>query len=270
MNKKLWILVGLLTLLPFSVRANVLKSVVKVVWDVAPKVQVESPLLKQFGVSFRGEKMIITNGMKSFYAELYVYDRLIGTLGPGDVVYDSRHFEPLFPQVPFAARIYSSYDGKNLSGYVGMAMQLLTIGTSGRGSSVSWIIRDSDIRRPDGSYGVSRDAYPAVAGDVRPASEKKGFPREWWNSTASVQIGQNTNFHAVMRLDGKDRAELDTGDLYFLSLKEIGFDGQPATIQFIFTDRGQLVGTWEAQIFVPAQGLPSYQFIVGPYDIRKY
>ena len=269
MNKKLWILVGLLTLLPLSARANVFKSVTKDVRDALPQAQVESPALKQMGVSFQGERMVATNGTASFYAELYVYDRLVGILGPGDVVYDNRHFEPLFPQVPFAARLYRSYDGKNLSGYVGMAMQTLSIGTGGRGSSVSWTIRNADVRKPDG-YGVNRDDYPAVAGDVRPASEKKGFPREWWNSTASVHIGQNTNFDAVMRLDGKDRAELGPGDLYFLSLKEIGFDGQPVTLQLIFTDRGRLVGTWETQIFVPSQGLPGYQFIVGPYDIQKY
>ena len=158
---------------------------------------------------------------------------------------------------------------RSLGGYIGVAMQSLTIGTGGRGSSVSWIIKDTDIREPDGD-GVSLDAYPAVAGDVKPASKKKEFPREWWNATASIQISQNTYFEAVLRLDGKDRATLGPGDLYFLSLKEIGFDGQPVTIQLIFTDHGQLVGTWETQIFVPAQGLPSYQFIVDPYDIQKY
>lgn len=263
-NRKLWATVATLTLLPFSADAGIFKAIGKAVRDVLPQPHIESPALQHLGVSVDGERMIVTNGTK-FYAELFVYDKLVGILGPGDVAHDNRHFEPLNPQVPFAARIYEEYDGKDLRGYIGVAMQSLFV-SSGSGGSSSWIIRTSDIRKPDGGW-VDGDAYPTP--DARPASKKKGFPREWWNATASIQIAQNTNFDAVMRVDGVDRATLGPGDLYFFSARELGFRGRTVTFQLVLTDRGRPAGTWETQIFVPSEGLPAYQFIVGPNDIQR-
>ena len=261
MNKKLWISVGLLTLLPFSVQAGVFKTAGSIVKTVFNRVQVESPALRQLGFSFEGHDMVVVNGTP-FFAEITVYGTTVALLGPGDVAYDDRHFEPLTPQVPIVARFYRSYDG---DGYLGVATNMFTI-SSGIENAQSWTIRASEIRTPDGTY-LDPTTYPAPDTEIK--SAKKAFPRKAWNATSVVQLVNNTRFDARVLVDGRDKLTLHPGGLGILTAENLTVRGLNATIQLVFTDRGRLEGAWETQYFIPSEGVIALQFIVSSYDIRR-
>ena len=265
MNKKPWIWVCLLMLLPFSAQAGVFKTAGSIVKTVFSQVRVESPALRQFGFSFEGHDMVVVNGTP-FFAEITVYETTVAVLGPGDVAYDDRHFEPLTPQVPIVARFYRVYDGETLSSYMGVATNMFTI-SSGVENAQSWIIRASEIRALDGIY-LDATTYPAPNTEIK--SAKKAFPRKAWNATSVVQLVNNTRFDARVLVDGRDKLTLHPGDLGILTAKNLAVRGLNATIQLVFTDRGRLEGTWETQYFIPSEGVIALQFIVSSYDIRRY
>lgn len=227
--------------------------------------RVESPLMRQMGIDHHS--MVVMNGTP-FYGRVVVYGKEVAQLDPGDVAYDNRHFEPLNPQIPIAVLFYRDPGRKT---YLGAAGQVFSI-AGGYPESISWTIREYDIRTPDGQslYGAGGYVSPYPQPDTKAGTRRVRFPREWWDATAGVQIVNNTFFTLHIRLNGNARCAIGPTEVYYLAAREIyGGYGQQMTLQVVVTDRGRLVGTYDSSFSVPPRGIYAYQAIIGPYDIRR-
>lgn len=221
-------------------------------------VQVSSPLARQMGVNFRGIGIIVANSVP-LYGRMIVYDKEIGMLGPGDVIHDERHWEPLQPEIPILIVFYSDSEMQN---YVGMAAHSLRM--SQYESAAEWTIRQSDVRILDGVRPSELQRETALRSTRRP------FPREARNSSSAIQIGNNTNYSCAVRVNGINRAVLRTGEVYPASAHNLGFYGRELFIQLVFTDQNDnLVGIAERRVYVPTNAALAFQWIANSYDIRE-
>lgn len=221
-------------------------------------VQVSSPFAQQMGVNFRGISIVVANGTP-LYGRLVVYDKEIGTLGPGDVIYDERHWEPLQPEIPVLVILYGDPAMRH---YIGMAARSLRL--SQYESAVEWTIRQSDVRTLNG------ERLPELQRETALLSTRRPFPREARNSSSAIQIGNNTNYSCAVRVNGINRTVLNTGDVYPASARNFGFYSRELFIQLLFTDRNNnLIGTAERRVYVPTNAALAFQWIVNSYDIRE-
>lgn len=225
-------------------------------------IRLESPALRQLGYNFQGHNMTVLNGTP-FFAEIFVYGKEVTTLGPGNAAYDERYFEPLTTQIPVMALFYRDQARKE---YVGAAGKEFYISGSYSSYSNYWTIRSADIRTPDGVR--IRHEPPGL---VKAETQKVKFPREWWNATAGVQVVDNTPYMVDVILNGRLIARLGTGGFLFVSAREINgyYYGERMTLQFVFSDAGKLVGVSDRTFYVPSTGVYAYQYILGPYNIRR-
>lgn len=224
--------------------------------------QVSSPLLAELGIDPYGSTITITNG-SPLYCRIIIYGEEVAKLGPGDVGYNRRHFEPLNPQIPTFALCYRD---AAMTRYIGATNQVFYI-TGGYPISFSWTIQTYGIQTPEGQY-LSPLVWPQQASNL--ATKKIEFTREFWNAAAGVQIVNNTLFSLDIAVEGRTRVRLHTGDVYYLSVRSLVADvGRQMTVQMIFTDKGRLVGTYDYYFYVPIQGIYAYQILVGPYYIRR-
>ena len=203
----------------------------------------------------------ITNG-SPFYVRVVVYDVEAATLAPGDAAYDTLFGEPLNPHVPVLALAYRD---ANLREYIGAAGRVF-YSPSGSKVSLSWLVQISEIRTPFGQTLVP-GVYPLPP--AIPSARQIPFPRETWHAVAGVQIVNNTLFTASVRVNGQQVAVLPPGGYHYVSNRQLLPDSRQGMIQLVFTDRGLFVGGTEYPFYVPSQGISAYQFVVGPYDIRR-
>jgi len=229
---------------------------------LVPQVKISSPLLHQLGVHPTGHNMVVTNDT-SLTCRIISYGKEVAVLGPGDAGYDDRHWEPLQPQIPVAALCYHDPSFQDYVGAAGTIFQLY--GGYGYANSVSWIIREWDIRRADGGYGSNRKSVPAS-----PRSGRVKFPREWWNGTGGIQIVNNSPDYATVRVGGRDRYRLKPSEVYYLSFKNLGGYGGEVVLTLVFTDRSaNFIGTAEYRVYVPMDGVFVQQYVVGQNDVRR-
>ena len=176
--------------------------------------RVEGPAARQIGFQYQGHNMAVVNGTQ-FWCRVIVYGTEITAvkadgrsisvpLTPGESVYDNRYWEPLSPQIPIAALCYVDPEMQSYIGAAGRPFQI----SSGDRASNAWVIRNEDIRKPDGQqvqsgYGVP--IYPMA--DTRLRARKARFPREAWDATLGLQIVNNTLFAMQVRLNGEPRYE---------------------------------------------------------------
>ena len=264
--KKLSLVIPVGLLLSQTAQAGLLGEIAGVVVTSISQIRVESPALQQLGYNFQGHDLGVTNGTP-FYAKIVIYDEEVAYLGPGDVVRDTRYWEPLSPQIPILALVYQDRAGTK---YLGCASEVLTLSSGGSSRSLNWTIRISDIEGPDGRslYWSYVPTYPQA--EVRLASYSVDFPREDWNATAFVQVVNNSYFQGTVRIDGRERCFLGSTDIYtFVGRQVYGDRGREITVEVVFTDQGRFVGTWNRSFSVPTSGVRAYQFIVDPRDIRR-
>lgn len=266
--KRTMIILAVILVMPFGLaRAGILKKIAGVlgatVGAAAP--QVSSPLLEQMGVSLYGVNMVVTNGTP-YFAEVFVYGKQVAILGPGDLAYDDRHFEPLNPQIPIMVRIYREYRDGRLEDFLGAAGHSFWIYGS-YPVSQSWVITKGEIQTPGSGYVLLEEEFSSPT-MIRAETKKVKFPRQWWNASADIQIINNTPFPAIMRINGRNWGNLTPGEFRAFYARNFGISySQTLTITLVFVDGGQFLGVWERQFYVPSDGLAINQFIVGPYDI---
>ena len=220
-------------------------------------IRIDSPLAQQMGVSVHGYSMSVSNNTP-LYGKVVIYDKEIGVLGAGDVFHDKRHWEPLSPEIPVLVLFYIDSGTKH---YVGAAARTLRIG--GYQNTASWTISRGDVQMLDGPYPEDLERETSMQ------SVRVPFPREPWNATSAMQIVNNTLASCTVRVNGVNRITLQTGDVWMASARNIGFYGTELDIQLVFTKAGNLAGMASRQVFVPANGIWSFQWIVDESDINN-
>lgn len=228
------------------------------------------------GVGFSGSNFVITNNTP-YYGEVIAYGRVLGqekdkvitptVLSPWGSIYDTRHFEPLYPQIPIMILFFRDLELKEYVGAAGRIIQFY----SGYTASVSWAVHTFDIRSPEQKIETETQAVPPQTINT----EKVSFPREWWNATSGSQFVNNVpETVAHIRVNGQERALLTTGGLYFLSAQLIGngFGANNLTVQVVFfsTADNTPVGVVEYVVYVPTNGIAANQYIISSWDVRRY
>lgn len=263
--RKLFLVIVAILALGQTAKAGLFREIAGAIITSVSQIRVESPVLKQLGYNFNGHDLSVTNGTP-FYAKIVIYDEEVAALGPGSVVRDTRYWEPLSPQIPILAL---AYQDRARTQYLGCANKVLTL-SSGSSRSLSWVIRISDIRGPDGRSlpSPSTPTYPEAEAQL--ASYSANFPRENWNATAFLQVINNTHFQGTVRINGRDRCRLNTAEIYtFVGHQVYGNQSREITVEVVFTDQGRFIGTWNRSFRVPTSGVRAIQFVVNPQDIRR-
>lgn len=233
--------------------------------------RVSSPAAEQLGITFRGHSFVVTNGTP-FFCRLFVGKNEVARLLPGDIAFDQRHWQAGWSE-SFAVAVVC-YSDSSYSNFVGVAGRVMSLYTGGSPQVVEWIIRTSDIRRPDGTYiyGYGRNPpYPQA--DLSAQSRKIKLPREWWNSTLGIQVVNNTLFTAKIFTNGIPQGSIGTGGIMFISAKIINFadySGRPINISVVFEDRGRMVGTYSRQLWVSQNTILAEQILLEPEYIWRY
>jgi hypothetical protein len=181
--------------------------------------QVTSPAAEGAGVSFQGTPFQISNGTP-FFCSLVAGGKNLGTLRPGEIMFDLRHWHNLWYQmIPVAAVCYRDAE---LSDYVGAAGRIMTLGGY---TPAEWTIRSFDIRTPDG-----RMPAPApTAASPTSRSRKVELPRETL-STVGIQVVNNTTEDAQVFLNGVRRGTISMGGLYYAPVDLVGNFSRPLII----------------------------------------
>jgi len=245
-----------------------------VVAEVAP--DVEFPAIKNVlgidlrasvrGVEVLANNMVVRNGVIGPYlADVFVYGKFIGRLGPGDLAFDNRRSELHWPQIPIFAIIRRDVDGE----VVGMAAR--TFGISGEyPSSFVWTIQTGDVVTPDGRRLVLGTEAPTTA----LARTKVKFPKKWWGSAAGVQIG-NCSFSEtlVVSVNGNRTLAIPPGRMGYIEdtlIPGYGY-GLNRIIQASWVRDKALLGTADYSFVVPGNGygIYAYQIIATP-GMRRY
>lgn len=124
-----------------------------------------------------------------YVVEVYAADKKVAELGPGDVASDERLIEWLpNPQIPFLAVL------KEGDKVLGMAGTVIALDPSGRMPIFLDLTLESIIT-PTGnplSYGTTLlvNPYPNPRGS--PERKEMKLPRQWWNATTGVLVGNNS------------------------------------------------------------------------------
>jgi hypothetical protein len=180
--------------------------------------QISSPAAERAGIAFYGVPFQISNGTP-FFCSLVAGGKNLGTLRPGELIYDLRHWHNLWYQnIPVAAICYRDV---GLSEYVGAAGRVLVLGGY---TPVEWTIRPSDIRTPDGR--LPRVPTTSTA-PIR--SRKVELPREQL-STVDIQVVNNTTEDARVFLNGVFRRTISPAGVYYIPAEVIGNYARPLII----------------------------------------
>lgn len=114
--------------------------------------------------------------------------------------------------------------------------------SGGGPTALSWTLKLSEFQTPDGRYLPAGDSDVHRTPSARRKSSRVAFPWEWRNAPAGLQIVNNTFFHLTIRVDGRDRRPLATGEVDFLPEQELfgesWVSGRRVWIQLTFTEDG--------------------------------
>ena len=220
-----------------------------------------------FGGLLGSKTDISVSNTTPFYTRLFILNKEVARVSPGASVYDQRRFEFKRTVLPIVALLYSD---KGYQNYIGAAGKIIRIK---RGQANSWNIRMSNVHYVDGrsryygGYGYG-SSYPAP--DIGTGG-KVDFPRIGLMSTTVVQIVNNTNYVARVKLNGRDKAVVSTGEIYYFSLRNSASESGTirVNIEVIFDDRGRLEGYFKRTVSV-SNNPRGYQFILKSSDIRRY
>jgi len=229
----------------FAVSASAQRK--KVVESFLP--QVSSPAAERAGVAFYGTPFQVLNETP-FSCRLIAGGKDLGTLGPGEIAFDLRHWHNLYVQyVPVAAICYRNPE---LTQYVGAAGRIMTLGQN---IPAEWVIRPSDIRTPDGKIPASA---PTASTATTPHPRKIELPRETL-STVGIQVVNNTTEDVKVFLNGVRRGTVSTGGLYYAPVNIVGNFSRPLIITI--TGAGC---TYTEQVWVQRNVQWARQIIFGP------
>ncbi len=233
---------------------------------LVPQIEVDSPLARQVAGNsvVYGQSMSIINTLDA-YCALAVGSKEVAFLAPGQIAYDVRRFEPLYPAIPVAARCYADATKQE---YLGAAVHIFYLSYYG---ALTWEITLGEMRWSQ--VGVSWAANsPSVPPSGNPTSIKVKFPREAWNATALVQVVNNVSgATGYATVDGRPiGGRMELGDLLFSGNRLISGWGQQRALTLRFIDgQGRFIGAYTTYFWVPNQGIQAYQFVVGPNDLRR-
>lgn len=266
---------AILLAMPCSARAGVDKVIRAVVGAAIPKV--DSPLLRQLGISPRGIGIEVAPNTP-FFSDVTIYGETVTSLEPGDIAIGKVHFEPLVQQVPIAVRFFRNPGHTN---YIGVAVRTFQLSVSDASQNlISWVVGTSEIQTPDGSY-VQPDAYPIPV--TRLETKKAVNQGKWFdirpeiNGTTAIQLVNNNLFTATIFLPGLEPNEMRPGDIRCIFVPNISTLSYQTTIKVSFTQKvavskevvtSFLMGFWDYPLYIPSQGMQTYQFALGPNDIR--
>jgi hypothetical protein len=209
--------------------------------------QISSPAAERAGVAFYGTPFQISNS-SPFFCRLIAGGKDLGTLGPGEIVFDLRHWHNLWYQnIPVAAVCYRNAAATD---YIGAAGRILVLGGY---TPAEWIIRPGEIRTPDGKT-------PAPTTAASPTSRRIKLPREWWASSTGIQVVNNTTSDIAILINGKPVATIGTGGVDYVRAELVGGYSRP----LIITITAGAGCTYTEQVWVQRNVQWARQIVFGP------
>jgi len=227
-----------------------------------PQVTVSLPL----GINPNGNNVNIRNN-SSFFAEVISFGKRRAILAPGETGLDVERWEPLVQFKPVVIRFFSD---PGLTEYVGVTERIIVVDQNP--AITSWPITNGDIRTPNGSWVAPRDVgvYPTQQTDL--AVREINLGRAAFGGMNVLQVQNNTLHEMVVTIDGRDRRVVEpAGLLYAVLTGGIIYGSKPVQVVTQWLDGGRLVGDNEFIIEVGGNLQPrTHQFVLSPYDIRRY
>lgn len=237
---------------------------------VAAQTEIKLTLPSFVGLFGLGPKtdVAITNATPFYGESIIAFHEKVGELPPGSSAHDRWSFEFDYTEMPVAVRFYE-WDGNSCGDFVGIAADVLSIR---RGRPTSWVIHTSDVKRPDGrrvsyGFGYGQTSYPAP--EVEDGTVEVDFPRIGLKSTTALQFVNVTLFEARIRINGQEVSRLETGGVFYLAFWNKYDRTIPVEAEVIFTDRGRLVGYYEAAAHLGTSPR-AIQYVLTPDKIRRY
>jgi len=215
---------------------------------------------------FRGKNMVVVNNTP-YWALITVYEKDIAIIGPGDTLYDNRHFAFPTEMVPVIARFYRCENDE----YIGAAGYIFSI--SGYSPmSFEWKLMTSQIQLADG-----QKTCPENPSRHLPRTIKAKFPNKHSMGTTALQILNNTPYQALVRINGANPTKKGavvlnkSGFFYLQSNQWLSTYGKYFTVQLIFMDKEKFIGTASYQFYAYGQnnGVYAYQFIAGENNVQR-
>ena len=226
------------------------------------------PVARQLGITPNGQNIVIVNGTV-FYGRVFVYEKEVGALAPGDELFAPKYFEPLSPQIPIAVMFYREYDGgKEFKQYVGVAGRIFQFSV-GHSSDLTWSIQGREIQTPEGTYSSATLGINYPPPKTTRTGRKIEIPREAWNGTTGVQVVNNTTYVATVGI-GPRRFSLLPGEGRYVVLKTLMGPGQSVSLRATFTDNDdRAYGTYQESIWASGNGVLARQIFISPHMIRR-
>lgn len=277
MKRKLfWIVLTILTLYPFTMKADsILKEVVK---GVRKQVSVEAEALLNIGGRLQDDAFG-TENLTPFWANIYANGQLIAFAWPMDPILfqigkDIGFLKGLDPQramgfpILFVALMYddSCFCDEH---YVGAKQWRVDVGNE----PVRRIdpIRLMEIERVDGGYFDPYSMPPVTIYREGPLYEtEKKIPRKGMNGAAIVQYVNNTKAEMLVRENGRTIDRVKSGHIFFKEY-EMYSSLQSDTKLLDFEFRPTPQSPWKKakeSIYVPpiGGGINGYQTIFGGHN----
>ncbi|RME58641.1 hypothetical protein D6779_05970, partial [Candidatus Parcubacteria bacterium] len=234
---------------------------------VAAIPKVDSPFLRSAGVNLYPNAISITN-TTPYWGKVMVYGEKVGEIAPGDTIYDNRHWEPLWPEIPVAVMFYTSAEQTT---YLGVSVAIFQYNRSswGGGDTYSWIIDPGDII----PFASQRLPLPEEAPRTEARTTRVRFPREPFNGTTAVQVINNTRWTAHIRANGREIAVATPGEFLYLRnhLRWYGswYGSDEILLQFIFVDEEKkLVGAEDYRVYVQQNYIRAEQIVLTEDMVR--